>query len=189
MCLDIEKKSATNVKCIVKDCTFVGENDSTLPVYGNKYNADGSVADAYKKRAHAIALDAIAGGDSAGGSFETVSIENCEISGVRGNAIQLYGNTGIITIKDTKINSWGINSGSYVKGSETKDVNSTAIRGDYKAGGSRKLNLSDVYFGLDEGATSNGNILTHVNVGSYGGNTSTDDNGTRLAGAYSYTDN
>ena len=190
MCLNLEKKAATNVNYVIKNCTFVGENDATLPVYGNKYNADGSVADAYKKRAHAIALDAIAGGDSNGGSLGTVSIENCEITGVRGNAIQLYGTTGNITIKDTKINSWGVNSGSYVNAkNETKDGNSAAIRGDYTANGSRKLNLSDVYFGLNEGATSNGNILTHVYVGDYAGNTSTNDTGTRVAGTYSYTDN
>ncbi len=190
MCLNLEKKAATNVNYVIKDCTFVGENDAALPVYGDKYNADGSVADAYKKRAHAIALDAIAGGDSAGGSLGTVSIENCDITGVRGNAIQLYGTTGNITIKDTKINSWGVNSGSYVNGNnQTKDGNSAAIRGDYTANGSRKLNFSNVYFGLNEGATSNGNILTHVNVGAYAGNTSTDDTGTRVAGTYSYTDN
>ena len=190
MCLNLEKKKATNVNFVIKDCVFVGENDATLPVYGNKYKADGKVEDEYKKRAHAIAFDAIAGGDSEGGSLGTVTIENCEISGVRGNAIQLYGYTGNFTIKDTKINSWGVNSGSYKNASGTvKDGNSAAIRGDYTANGARKLNLSNVYFGLDEGETSNGNILTHVNVGAYGGNTSTNDDGTRVAGTYSYTDN
>ena len=51
------------------------------------------------------------------------------MSGVRGNAIQLYGSTGNITIKDTKINSWGVNSGAYVNGSgQTKDADSAAIQ-------------------------------------------------------------
>ena len=190
MCLNLEKKAHQNVNYIIKDCVFVGENDDTLPIYGNKYNVDGSVADGYKKRAFAIAFDAIAGKDSDGSSLNSVNIENCEISGVRGNAIQLYGTTGNITIKDTKINSWGVNSGSYVTSkNEAKDGNSAAIRGDYVASGSRKLNLTNVYFGLSEGAASNGNILTHVHVGDYGGNTSTDDTGTRVAGTYSYSDN
>ena len=190
MCLNLEKSSSANVSYKVKDCAFIGENDESLPVYGNKYKGDGTVEDAYKKRGHGIALDAIAGGDGAGGSLKDVVIEGCEISGVRGNAIQLYGKTGNITIKDTKINSWGINSGNFVNAKgETKDGNSAAIRGDYVESGARKLNLTNVYFGLDEGEHgSHGVILTHVYVGSYGGNTSTNDTGTRAAGTYSYTD-
>lgn len=190
MCLDLEKASCTNISYNVKNCTFVGENDESLPAYGNKYNGNGTVADAFKKRGHAIGLDVISGGDSAGGSLKDVTIEGCEISGVRGNAIQLYGLTGNITIKDTKINSWGINSGNYtIKDGTIKDGNSAAIRGDYATGGARKLNLDNIYFGLNEGEHgSHGVILTHVNVGSYAGNTSTDDSGTRVAGTYSYTD-
>ena len=190
MCLNLEKQAATGVNYTIKGCTFVGEDDESLPVYGNKYNADGTVADKYKKRGYAIALDAIAGGDSSNGSLASVNIEDCEISGVRGNAIQLHGKTGAITIKDTKINSWGVNSGSYIDASgATKDGNSAAIRGDYDAGGTRRINLENVYFGLDEGANgTKGNILTHVYVGSYGGNTSTNDTGTRVAGTYSYED-
>lgn len=191
MCLNLEKSSAKNVNYVVKDCTFIGENNEKLPVYGNKYKGDGNVEDAYKKRAHAIALDAIAGGDSNGGSINTALIENCEISGVRGNAIQLYGLTGKITIKDTKINSWGINSGAYTNSAgQLKDGNSAAIRGDYKDGGTRRINLSNVYFGLDEGTNDsvNNNYLTHVYVGAYKGNTSTNDTGTRVKGTYSYTD-
>ncbi len=195
MCLNLEKMSAKNVSYVLKDCKFIGENNEELTVYGNKYNTDGTVADAFKKRGHAIALDAIAGSggdDTYGGTLKTVLIDNCEISGVRGNAIQLYGYTGEITIQNTKINSWGINSGKYYSTTEKKDKdgNSAAIRGDYKADGSRKLTLTNVYFGLDEGTADsvNGNSLTHVNVGAYGGNTSTDDKGTRLKGTYSYPD-
>ena len=189
MCLNLEKVSATNVNYNVKGCTFVGEDNEELPVYGNSYNADGSVKDAFKKRGYGIVLDAIAGADTYGGSLDTVNIENCSISGVRGNAIQLYGYTGTINIKDTKINSWGVNNGDYVNAkNQTKDGNSAAIRGDYTANGSRKINLSNVYFGLNEGSDGV-KVLTHVNVGAYGGNTSVDDSGTRVAGTYSYTDN
>ena len=50
MCLNLEQKNGTaGVKFVVKNCTFIGENDETLPVYGNKYNGKGSVDDKYKK--------------------------------------------------------------------------------------------------------------------------------------------
>ena len=180
MCLNLEKSANTGVKFIVKNCTFIGENDATLPVYGNKYNGDGSVADAYKKRGHAIAIDAICGGGT--GTLDSVLIEGCTIDGVRGNAIQMYGKTGAITIKDTKIDSWGINNGAYIDaGGTKKDANSAAIRGDLVVDGSRTLTIKNVYFGLAEDLSDNMHQIRHVHVGDYTGNT----DGTEVAGTYS----
>ena len=179
MCLNLEQLGGTTgVKLIVKNCTFVGENDETLPVYGDKYDGQGKVIDQYKKRGHAIALNAISGGGTAG-TLESLLIDGCTIDGVRGNAIQLYGSTGDITIQNTKINSWGVNSGAYTVNGAAKDANSAAIRGDFVTGGNRTLTISNVYFGLDENKVE-GHAINHVNVGSYPGNT----DGTRTAGAY-----
>ena len=180
MCLNLEQKNGTvGVKFVVKNCTFIGENDETLPVYGNKYNGKGSVDDKYKKRGHAIVLNAISGGGTAG-VLDSMTVEGCTMSGVRGNAIQLYGSTGNITIKDTKINFWGVNSGAYVNGSgQTKDADSAAIRGDFTVGGARTLTLENVYFGLNENSDE-GHAIKHVNVGAFPGNT----DGTRAAGTY-----
>ncbi len=203
MCLNLEKSKATNVTYKVTNCKFIGENNTSLEVYGVSYNANGTENVKYKKRAHGIALDAIAGSDSDGSSINTALIKNCEISGVRGNAIQLYGKTGEITIKNTRINSWGVNKGNYYKeGSTTASYgDSNAIRGDYEANGSRKLNLNKVYFGLAEGYQDQGGeherFLAHVNVGHYEGNTvkTNPENEERLittfraAGTYSYIDN
>ena len=166
MCLNLEKSSHTGVKFIVKDCTFVGENDDTLSAEGPRYNGDGTV-NGMKKRGHAIALDAICGGGT--GTLDSLLIEGCTIDGVRGNAIQLYGTTGAITIKDTKINSWAVNNTGI----------GYAVRGDFNANGSRTLTLTDVYFGLDE--ISGNTEFGHVKVGSFSGNT----DGTKTAGIYS----
>ena len=165
MCLNLEKSSHTGVKFIVKNCTFVGENDNTLPAEGPRYNGDGTV-NGMKKRGHAIALDAICGGGT--GTLDSLLIDGCVINGVRGNAIQLYGNTGDITIKDTKINSWAVNNTSV----------GYAVRGDFDASGSRTLKLENVYFGMDE--ISGNTEFGHVKVGSFSGNT----DGTRTAGTY-----
>ena len=192
MCLNLEKSSHTGIKFVVKNCTFIGENDNTLPVYGANYNGDGTINEANpKKRGHAIALDAICGGGT--GTLDSLLIEGCVMGGVRGNAIQLYGTTGEITIKDTKINSWGVNSGAYKFTTIVNDVekvisgnaNSAAIRGDYAA--TRTIKLENVYFGLNEDLTTDPQIR-HVNLTpatgepAFGGNT----DGTRLAGTYSY---
>ena len=166
MCLNLEKSSRQGVKFIVKNCTFVGENDKSLPADGPRYNADGTI-NGTKKRGHAIALDAICGGGT--GTLDSLLIEGCVINGVRGNAIQLYGNTGDITIKDTKINSWAMNSSGV----------GFAIRGDYPVNGGRTLTIQNVYFGLDE-QTGNSDF-GHVKVGSFSGNT----DGTEMAGTYS----
>ena len=165
MCLNLEKSSRQGVKFIVKNCTFVGENDESLPVDGPRYNGDGTI-NGMKKRGHAIALDAICGGGT--GTLDSLLIEGCVINGVRGNAIQLYGNTGDITIKDTKINSWAMNNSGV----------GFAIRGDYPATG-RTLTIQNVYFGLNE-QTGNSEF-GHVKVGSFSGNT----DGTETAGTYS----
>ena len=131
MCLNLEKSSNSGIRFVVKNCTFIGENDSTLPVAGPRYNGNGTI-DGMKKRGHAIALDAICGGGT--GTLDSLLIEGCNISGVRGNAIQLYGTTGDITIKDTKINSWAVNNTGV----------GYAVRGDFNTGGSRKLTLNNV---------------------------------------------
>ncbi len=165
MCLNLEKSSRSGVRFIVKNCTFVGENDNTLPVDGPRYNGDGTV-NGMKKRGHAIALDAICGGGT--GTLDSMLIEGCVINGVRGNAIQLYGNTGDITIKDTKINSWAMNNSGA----------GFAIRGDFPESG-RTLTITNVYFGLDE--QSGNSDFGHIKVGSFSGNT----NGIEKAGTYS----
>ena len=165
MCLNLEKSAQTGVKFIVKNCTFIGENDKTLSAAGPRYNADGT-QNGTKKRGHAIAIDAICGGGT--GTLDSLLIEGCVIDGVRGNAIQLYGTTGDITIKDTKINSWAVNNTGI----------GYAIRGDFPANGSRTLTLTNVYFGLNEIAGNN--EFGHVKVGSFSGNT----NGNRTAGTY-----
>ena len=166
MCLNLEKSSHSGVKFIVKNCTFVGENDNTLSAEGPRYNGDGTV-NGMKKRGHAIALDAICGGGT--GTLDSLMIDGCIINGVRGNAIQLYGKTGNITIKDTKINSWAVNNTGV----------GYAVRGDFDANGSRTLKLENVYFGMDE--ISGNTEFGHVKVGSFPGNT----DGTEVAGIYS----
>ncbi len=165
MCLNLEKSANTGVKFIVKNCTFIGENDKTLSAEGPRYKGDGT-QDGTKKRGHAIALDAICGGGT--GMLDSMLIDGCVIDGVRGNAIQLYGKTGDITIKNTKINSWAVNNTGI----------GYAARGSFGTTGSRTLTLSDVYFGLDE--ISGNTEFGHVKVGAFSGNT----DGTRKAGTY-----
>ena len=165
MCLNLEKSANTGVKFIVKNCTFIGENNKSLSAEGPRYNGDGT-QNGMKKRGHAIALDAICGGGT--GTLDSMLIDGCVIDGVRGNAIQLYGKTGDITIKNTKINSWAVNNTGI----------GYAVRGDFDANGSRTLSLSNVYFGLDE--ISGNTEFGHVKVGAFSGNT----DGTRKAGTY-----
>ncbi|MDD7157923.1 MAG: hypothetical protein PUH99_02870 [Firmicutes bacterium] len=98
----------------------------------------------------------------------------------------MYGDKGNILIKDTKILSWGMNS--------SLEKDDAAIRGDYVVNSnSKKINLENVYFGMDE--NENGNTakkLIYVNIGSYKGNTvGTAEGATtpnRSAGTYSYSD-
>ena len=179
MCLNLEQgaangqKLANNAKFIVKDCTFIGENDNTLSAEGYRYNANGAVQDT-KKRGHAIALNAISGGGSETDNY-SLTVEGCTINGVRGNAIQLYGTKGNITIKDTKINSWAVNKGGV----------GYAIRGDF-GGSSRTLTLTNVYFGLNEqSGNSNFGHVKLSNVQGYSGSEYTGNtNGSRTAGTY-----
>ena len=165
MCLNLEKSAKNGVKFIVKNCTFIGENNKNLSAEGPRYNGDGT-QNGTKKRGHAIALDAICGGGT--GTLDSLLIDGCVIDGVRGNAIQLYGKTGDITIKNTKINSWAVNNTGI----------GYAVRGDFDANGSRTLSLSNVYFGLDE--ISGNTEFGHVKVGDFSGNT----DGTKKAGTY-----
>ena len=165
MCLNLEKSAKTGVKFIVKNCTFIGENDKTLSAEGPRYKGDGT-QDGTKKRGHAIALDAICGGGT--GTLDSMLIDGCVIDGVRGNAIQLYGKTGDITIKNTKINSWAVNNTGI----------GYAVRGSFGTTGSRMLSLSNVYFGLYE--ISGNTEFGHFKVDDFSGNT----DGTRKAGTY-----
>ena len=165
MCLNLEKSANNGVKFIVKNCTFIGENNKSLSAEGPNYNADGTQKGT-KKRGHAIALDAICGGGT--GTLDSMLIDGCVIDGVRGNAIQLYGTTGNITVKNTKINSWAVNNTGI----------GYAVRGSFGTTGSRTLTLSNVYFGLDE--ISGNTEFGHVKVDDFPGNT----NGTRKAGTY-----
>lgn len=42
MCLNLEKSSHSGIKFIVKNCTFIGEDDATLSAEGPRYNGDGT---------------------------------------------------------------------------------------------------------------------------------------------------
>lgn len=170
MCFDVETQDLENVTINVKNCTSIGENDWNVDRDGIQYNADGTPTGQKKSRGHGIALNAVSGHCNGN---PTLNIENCEITGVRGNAIQLYGVTGQITIKDTKVNSWGMNNNA------AKD--DAAIRGDFNVGGVRTITLNNVYFGMDEnGDSAKGKLLFHVNVGSFPHNT----DHTQAAGTY-----
>ena len=184
MCLDLKTRKHTGITFNVKNCVSLGEHNWNTARVGYKYDGWGKIETSNKARGHGIVLNAIEGA-----TVETsysLNIEGCEISGVRGNAIQLYGDKGNILIKDTKILSWGMNS--------SLEKDDAAIRGDYVVNSnSKKINLENVYFGMDE--NENGNTakkLIHVNIGSYKGNTvGTAEGATtpnRSAGTYSYSD-
>ena len=170
MCLDVETFDREGVQIDIQGCKFIGDGGADVPRAGYKYNANGTVAARDKARGHGIVLNAISG--HCEGS-PVLNIEGCTIENARGNAIQLYGNTGTITIKDTEIKSWGQNS-------TPKDY---AIRGDFPADGTKTITLEDVTFGLDENKTGDSGI-GHINVGSFSGNT----DGTKIAGTYYVTE-
>ena len=94
------------------------------------------------------------GGENA--RSESVLIEGCTMSGIRGHAIQLYKLRMNVTVKDCKINSWGVNAQT-AAGTATD----AAVRSNY--------------FGLAE----SGSIM-HVKVDGSGVNT----DGSRPAGSY-----
>lgn len=168
-CLDFETCGKNNLVYSVTNSTMAGENDTS--VYADFYETPMT---RWKKRGHAVALDMVAGKQTATTVNYSLTIDNCIIDGVRGNAVQLYGaNVGAIVIKNTKINSWGVNCGTKHDG-ETAE--SAAIRGDYALSGDKTISIENVTFGLDEGG-----LLKHINVGEYEGNT----DGAEKAGTYS----
>ena len=174
MCLNIDTKDSPNLKVVVKNCAFIGEDDTSLnrngwnPVGGQNWNAD--TATKWKSRGHAVMINGISGGGN-NAQAESVLIEGCTMSGIRGHAIQLHSLRMGVTIKDCKIKSWGRNAQT-AAGTETD----AAIRGDIAADSTNgSLTLENNYFGLDESS----NIL-HVKVNSFSGNTA----GDRTAGTY-----
>ena len=173
LCLNVDTKNSRNLKVVVKDCAFIGENDVTLnrdgwkDIGGENWNAATAVK--YKSRGHAIMINGICGGGS-NAQAESVLIDGCTMSGIRGHAIQLYQLRMPVTIKDCKINSWGRNAQTAAGSKED-----AAIRGDIVSGSNGSLTLTDNYFGLAE--TPN---IKHVNVNNFSYNT----NGSRTAGTY-----
>ena len=173
LCLNVDTKNSPNLEVVVKGCTFIGENDTALdrngwnPVGGQNWNAD--TANKWKSRGHAIMINGICGGGN-NAQAESVLIEGCTMSGIRGHAIQLYQLRMPVTIKDCKINSWGRNAQTAAGSKED-----AAIRGDIVSGSNGSLTLTNNYFGLAE--TPN---IKHVNVDHFTGNT----NGSRLADIY-----
>ena len=174
LCLNVDTKNSPNLKVVVKDCAFIGENDVTLnrdgwkDIGGENWNADTAVKN--KSRGHAIMINGICGGGT-NAQAESVLIEGCTMSGIRGHAIQLYQLRMPVTIKDCKINSWGRNAQTAAGSKED-----AAIRGDIATGSSGSLTLENNYFGLDEKL----NNILHVKVDNFSGNT----NGGRTAGTY-----
>ena len=173
LCLNVDTKNSPNLKVVVKDCAFIGENDVTLnrdgwkDIGGENWNAATAVK--YKSRGHAIMINGICGGGN-NAQAESVLIDGCTMSGIRGHAIQLYQLRMPVTIKDCKINSWGRNAQTAAGSKED-----AAIRGDIVSGSNGSLTLTDNYFGLAE--TPN---IKHVNVNNFSYNT----NGSRTAGTY-----
>ena len=173
LCLNVDTKNSRNLKVVVKDCAFIGENDVTLnrdgwkDIGGENWNAATAVKN--KSRGHAIMINGICGGGS-NAQAESVLIEGCTMSGIRGHAIQLYQLRMPVTIKDCKINSWGRNAQTAAGSKED-----AAIRGDIVSGSNGSLTLTNNYFGLAE--TPN---IKHVNVDNFSANT----NGSRTAVTY-----
>ena len=173
LCLNVDTKNSPNLKVVVKDCAFIGENDVTLnrdgwkDIGGENWNAATAVK--YKSRGHAIMINGICGGGN-NAQAESVLIDGCTMSGIRGHAIQLYQLRMPVTIKDCKINSWGRNAQTAAGSKED-----AAIRGDIVSGSNGSLTLTDNYFGLAE--TPN---IKHVNVNNFSYNT----NGSRTAETY-----
>ena len=174
LCLNVDTKNSPSLKVVVKDCAFIGENDTTLnrdgwkDMGGTNWNADTAVKN--KSRGHAIMINGICGGGN-NAQAESVLIDGCTMSGIRGHAIQLYQLRMPVAVENCKINSWGRNAQT---AAGTKD--DAAIRGDIVSGSNGSLTLTSNYFGLDEKA----NNILHVNVDNFSYNT----NGSRPAGTY-----
>lgn len=96
------------------------------------------------------------------------------MTGIRGNAIQLYAFDYPITVNNNTINSWGRNSET---ANGTKQ--DAAIRGEIRTtnGVAGTLTLENNYFGMDESTS-----IFHVYVANYDHNTNIDHN--RAAGTY-----
>ena len=172
LCLDVETKNSPDLKIVIKNCRFVGEDDSTLNRDGWKSLGgpgwDPDTAKKDKSRGHAIMINGICGGGEDARS-ESVLIEGCTMSGIRGHAIQLYKLRMNVTVKDCKINNWGVNA--QTAAGTTTDA---AIRGTIESS-TGSLTLSNNYFGLAE----SGSIM-HVKVDGSGVNT----DGSRPAGTH-----
>lgn len=166
LCLNIETKNSPNLEVIVRDNIFEGENNIELP---RKHSLSPSQPNNMKARGHAVAINAISGGGNT--MAKNVTIEDNTMTGIRGNAIQLYSFAYPIVVRNNTINSWGRNAKTAAK-SDTD----FAVRGDIKTGGA--LTLEGNYFGMDEEGLSGG--VNHVKVNDYENNT----DGTRQAGTY-----
>ena len=172
LCLNVDTKDSPNLKVVIKNCRFIGENDPTLnrdgwkDIGGTNWDPDTAVKN--KSRGHAVMINGICGGGN-NATAESVLIEGCTMDGIRGHAIQLYKLRMGVTVKDCTINSWG-NNAQTAAGSKSD----AAIRGDIVVG-SGNLTVTNTRFGLNESTS-----LRHINVDNYSGNT----NGSRVAGTY-----
>ena len=172
LCLNVDTKDSPNLKVVIKNCRFIGENDPTLnrdgwkDIGGTNWDPDTAVKN--KSRGHAVMINGICGGGN-NATAESVLIEGCTMDGIRGHAIQLYTLRMGVTVKDCTINSWG-NNAQTAAGTKSD----AAIRGDIVVG-SGNLTVTNTRFGLNESTS-----LRHINVDNYSGNT----NGSRVAGTY-----
>ena len=173
LCLNVDTKDSPNLKVVIKNCRFIGEDDRTLSrdgwkdIGGTNWNPDTAVKN--KSRGHAVMINGICGGGN-NAMAESVLIEGCTMDGIRGHAIQLYQLRMSVTVKNCKINSWGNNAQT-----TAGDKSDAAIRGDIIADSNGSLTVTNTYFGLSESTS-----LQHINVNNYTGNT----NGSRAAGTY-----
>ena len=171
LCLNVDTKDSPNLKVVIKNCRFIGENDPTLnrdgwkDIGGTNWDPDTAVK---KSRGHAVMINGICGGGN-NAQAESVLIEGCTMDGIRGHAIQLHSLRMGVTVKDCTINSWG-NNAQTAAGTKSD----AAIRGDIVVG-SGNLTVTNTRFGLNESTS-----LRHINVDNYSGNT----NGSRVAGTY-----
>ena len=172
LCLNVDTKDSPNLKVVIKNCRFIGENDPTLnrdgwkDIGGTNWDPDTAVKN--KSRGHAVMINGICGGGN-NATAESVLIEGCTMDGIRGHAIQLYQLRMGVTVKDCTINSWG-NNAQTAAGTKSD----AAIRGDIVVG-SGNLIVTNTYFGLNESTR-----LQHIKVDNYSGNT----DGSREAGTY-----
>ena len=172
LCLNVDTKDSPNLKVVIKNCRFIGENDPTLNRDGWKdiggTNWDPNTAVKNKSRGHAVMINGICGGGN-NAQAESVLIEGCTMDGIRGHAIQLHSLRMGVTVKNCTINSWGNNA--QTAAGTTSDA---AIRGEIVVD-SGNLTVMNTRFGLDESTS-----LQHINVNNYSGNTT----GSRPAGTY-----